>query len=140
MDDKLLGRSGEAAAAHYLREQKNYTILHQNYRHRLGEIDLIAKDKDTIVFIEVKTRTTRRYGHPAEAVERQKQRKITRVAKAYLGRYRLWDRPCRFDVIEVIPTGQHYRIHHICHAFLCADWRKKSQDIIISTLFAYSLL
>lgn len=72
----------------------------------------------TLVFIEVKTRTTAAYGLPCEAVERNKRRKITRVASAYLAQFDLWERPCRFDVIEVWPDDQGEPvIRHLVHAF-----------------------
>ena len=78
-----------------------------------------TRDGHTLVFIEVKTRTTGSYGLPCEAVEKRKRRQITRVASAYLAQFDLWERPCRFDVIEVWPgdNGQ-TGIRHIAHAFL----------------------
>ena len=121
MDDKQLGRCGEAAAARYICTYKHYKLLCQNYRNRLGEIDIIAQDGQVIVFIEVKTRKSRQYGQPAEAVEMHKQHKITQTAKSYLSRYGLWHRPCRFDVIEVMPSSAGFHIHHIQHAFLSAE-------------------
>ena len=117
MDDKELGRRGEEAAAQYICSQKHYLLLCKNYRSRLGEIDLIAQDGSVIVFIEVKTRNSRHYGQPAEAVEKHKQHKLTLAAKSYLSRYGLWHRPCRFDVIEVMPSAAGFCIHHIPHAF-----------------------
>ena len=81
-------------------------------------ITATAWGKSTLVFIEVKTRTTAAYGLPCEAVERNKRRKITRVASAYLAQFDLWERPCRFDVIEVWPDDQGEPvIRHLVHAF-----------------------
>ena len=113
----LFGAWGEMQAAEYLR-RKRYRLVAKNFRLRGGEIDLIAETKDYIVFIEVKTRTTAAYGLPCEAVERNKRRKITRVASAYLAQFDLWERPCRFDVIEVWPDDQGEPvIRHLVHAF-----------------------
>lgn len=119
MDEKTLGKAGEEAAASYILDTLKYTLLKQNYRSRIGEIDLIAQDGSTLVFIEVKTRRSKRCGRPAEAVERRKQRKISLAAQAYMAQYNCWHRPCRFDVIEVMPSRQGtFYIHHIRHAFL----------------------
>lgn len=110
-----LGSAGEAMAAESLQRQ-GWQILERSYRHRLGEIDLIARDGDTLVFIEVKTRTGIAYGLPAEAVNRDKQRRITQTALAYLKQKGWLDRRCRFDVIAVVwpspeqtPHLTHYR-------------------------------
>lgn len=116
MDDKQLGMAGETAAIRYL-QNHHYTLLARNFRTAYGEIDIIAGDGDTIVFVEVKTRTSRHYGRPCEAVSLAKQQKIIRMAKTYLCRYQAWDRPCRFDVIEVFAARHTARIHHIRHAF-----------------------
>ncbi|MCH4188032.1 MAG: YraN family protein [Megasphaera sp.] len=117
MKDKRLGQWGEATAERYLRCDKHYVIVYRNYRNALGEIDLIAVDKDTIVFVEVKTRRSRCCGRPAEAVESRKQHKIIQVAKSYLSRFGLWERPCRFDVVEVAAVRETVEINHICNAF-----------------------
>jgi putative endonuclease len=101
---KVLGAEGERAAEKYLRRQK-YTILERNYRCPLGEIDLIALDGKTVVFIEVKTRTGERHGGPLEAVDARKQRQIGRVAQSYLLRHRLQNRTARFDVVGVSWDG-----------------------------------
>ena len=116
--EKELGKAGEERAALYLKRQCGYRILQRNYRTRLGEIDIIARDCDTIVFVEVKTRRSLCYGYPAEAVAQHKQFKLKITAQSYMSRYRLWDVPCRFDVIEVMPgPGGALRLHHIRHAF-----------------------
>ena len=98
--EKLLGAFGEAAAAEYLRK-KHYHILGMNYRCTQGELDVIAKEKDTIVFVEVKLRREGGFAPAAEYVTPQKQRKLRLAAEAWLAENELEDVPCRFDVIEV---------------------------------------
>ena len=78
------GYRGENLAKNYLLNEKRYTILAQNYRNTVGEIDIIARDKNTIVFVEVKARETLAFGRPSEAVNYKKQQKIRRVAELYL--------------------------------------------------------
>lgn len=97
---KSLGRQGEDLAASFLR-QRGYTIVCRNYRCRSGEIDIIARKKNLLCFIEVKTRRTRRFGLPQEAVTAAKQHKIGRAAQDFLLRHGLENRPARFDVIAV---------------------------------------
>ncbi|MDD4110467.1 MAG: YraN family protein [Clostridia bacterium] len=99
MNNKSFGSAGEQLAAKYL-EDKSYEILEQNYANKIGEIDIIAKQNDTIVFVEVKTRTSSKFGLPREAVTRHKQYKIRLVALAYLKSKKLMNSKCRFDVIE----------------------------------------
>ncbi len=102
MDDNCLkGRKGEAEAENYLRE-KGYKILRRNFKVSFGEIDLIAKDKDTIVFVEVKARNSLRFGLPREAVTYRKQQNIRKVALLYLQLNHMLDQNCRFDVIEIL--------------------------------------
>ena len=97
---KSLGLQGEDLAASFL-EQKGFTIVCRNYRCRSGEIDIIARKKKLLCFIEVKTRRTRRFGLPQEAVTPAKQYKIGRVAQDFLQRHKLENWPARFDVIAV---------------------------------------
>ncbi len=112
-----LGRDGEAAAEAALR-RAGLRILERRFRMRLGEIDLIAEDGEVIVFVEVKTRRLAGYGRPAEAVTPRKQRRMARVALGYLQRTRRLDRPCRFDVVELLgPPGGELRARHIVDAF-----------------------
>jgi putative endonuclease len=99
-DRQILGADGERAAEKFLRRQR-YAILARNYRCRSGEIDLIALDGSTVVFIEVKTRTQLGFGSPLEAVDRRKQHQIQRAALQYLSENRLHDRNARFDVVGV---------------------------------------
>jgi putative endonuclease len=112
MNRRSIGAQGEADARAYL-QQKGARILETNYRRSTGEIDIIARQGRTLLFVEVKRRSSLRYGRPAEAVDRQKQAHILRTAELYLQENRLADTPLRFDVIEVLP-GQ---IRHIENAF-----------------------
>jgi len=97
---KSLGVQGEDMAVDFL-QKKGYTILCRNYRCRSGEIDIVARKKKILCFIEVKTRRTRAYGTPQEAVTLRKQYKIGRVAQDFLQRHRLENWPARFDVVAV---------------------------------------
>ncbi len=103
---KKLGEKGEALAAAFL-EKKGYKILFRNYKCSLGEIDIIAKHKKIISFIEVKTRSTTKYGPPQDAVIPSKQAKISRVALEFIQRYKMENRSARFDVVAVqfLPDG-----------------------------------
>ena len=114
-----LGEKGESFAARYLECDCGYTIVAKNYKNKIGEIDIIAQDHKTIVFVEVKTRMTVRYGSPSEAVDKRKQHKIANVAACYLSYKKLWQRPCRFDVIEVYAGDETaVKINHIKNAFI----------------------
>ncbi len=115
-----LGQSGEETVARYL-EKNGYTILTKNYRCKIGEIDIIARDGADLVFIEVKTRSGLGYGSPAAAVTLRKQRQITRAAQWYLAEQQLFDVPARFDVISVLyGEANRQQIDHINNAFdLC---------------------
>lgn len=100
-----LGQRGEREAARLLRK-RGYTIVAHGQRDFLGEIDLIAVDGRTIVFVEVKTRAGDSAGHPADAVDPRKQQRLTRLAAAYLKRHDLLDCATRFDVVAVTwPSG-----------------------------------
>ena len=111
------GKRGEDLAHRYL-QQQGFLIIGRNYRSRGGsaEIDLIAREGDTVVFVEVKTRATDRFGAPEEAVDRAKRAKILRAAWDYLFRTE-WDRDrVRFDIVSVL-FGEMQRIEHIRGAF-----------------------
>ena len=107
-----MGRAGEKRAVKFLKN-KGFKILKTNYNTPLGEIDIIAEDKETIVFVEVKTRTSEDYGLPREAVDRRKQEKYYKTATFYLQREKKMERECRFDVVEV----ENEKINHIFNAF-----------------------
>lgn len=111
-----VGQHGEDLAVKHLK-RKGYKIIERNYRNRLGEIDIIAKHKGVLVFIEVKARKTERYGHAKLAVTKAKQRKISITALAYLkSQYKTQPR-ARFDVVTVQPTEGQPRIEVIANAF-----------------------
>ena len=94
-----LGEKGEGLAREFLKK-KCYKIIRQNYKTPIGEIDIIATDGDTLVFIEVKTRESIEYGYPFEAVNKAKKRKIANVALLYLKKIK--EVPaCRFDVVSI---------------------------------------
>ncbi len=94
-----LGEKGEGLAVKFLKK-KGYKIIKQNYKTPIGEIDILAKDKETLVFIEVKTRESVEYGLPFEAVNSYKKRKIANVALLYLKRFKEIP-PCRFDIVSI---------------------------------------
>ena len=105
MSDRLsLGPRGEALAWDFLRKQ-GYSILEKNYRTRSGEVDVIARKKEWIVFIEIKTRRDHQFGRPEESVDWRKRRKLTLVAQAYLQTKKLENRPSRFDVLSITWNG-----------------------------------
>ena len=101
MNNREVGGCYERIAAGYL-ENQALTILEYNFRCKVGEIDLIAQDKNYIVFVEVKYRRDREQGWAAEAVGVRKQRKIMKVAQVYLlKKFRTIELPCRFDVVSI---------------------------------------
>lgn len=110
------GAQSEDLAAWYLKKN-GYRILEQNYRTRLGEIDIIAKDEKTIVFVEVKSRRSIRYGSPKWSVTPHKQRKISMVALQYLKKTRQTDAAARFDVVAVISNRDEPQIEIVKNAF-----------------------
>ena len=97
----ILGQAGEELATAYL-EKAGYKILIRNYRQKCGEIDIIAEDRGTLVFVEVKTRKSTSFGIPFAAVTEKKQRQIGRVAQVYLSSNNLFNHPARFDVISIL--------------------------------------
>lgn len=113
---KTGGRYEEVAVS-YL-EEHGMEILGRNYRCRMGEIDIVAREGRTYVFCEVKFRTSCRAGDPAEAVDFRKQATIFRVAAYYLKQHRLSEEtPCRFDVVAITGTGDRMQIRWIPDAF-----------------------
>ena len=114
INNKQIGRKGEEIAASYLAEN-DYYILEKNFRCKIGEIDIIAFDKEEkkIVSIEVKTRRSIKYGLPREAVDKRKQKHIISATKYYLLINKLMNYQIRFDVIEVYLIGNIYKINHI---------------------------
>ena len=111
---QAIGQLGENKAKNYLK-RRGYQILESNYRTKAGDIDLIAKDQECLVFVEVKTRTSDQYGSPAEAVSFYKQQHMINSAKYYLARHG-GDCECRFDVIEVyLSSGKWIQFAKINH-------------------------
>ena len=109
--------TGEVLACNFLKE-KGYKILQTNYKNRLGEIDIIAKDKNIIVFVEVKSRLSTRFGLSIEAINFYKQKKIIEVATVYLKQKKLFDNICvRFDCIEILGDKTDYKIEHLTNIF-----------------------
>ena len=112
-----IGLEGEAIALKYLR-RKRYAILETRFRFLRGEIDIVARDGDTLVFVEVKMRTGGGYGRPEESVTSGKQRQIRKVAEGYLLLRRPGDVACRFDVVAIRPgEGAGYAVEHFMDAF-----------------------
>jgi putative endonuclease len=111
-----LGLSGESLAVEEL-ERRGYAILARRYRTAYGEIDIVAEDGQTLVFVEVKARATAEFGTAAEAVTRRKQLRLVRMARDYLARAAIVDRPCRFDVVAIDEVETTPRIIVYPHAF-----------------------
>lgn len=99
------GRSSEEKAVCYLKG-RGYRILETNYKNRLGEIDIIARQDSRLCFVEVKSRASLDFGLPKEAVDSRKQYKISRAALAYLKENKLLDEGCRFDVLSILDNGE----------------------------------
>ena len=95
-----LGKTGEDLAVREL-QRRGYEILDRRWRSRAGEIDIIARDGATVVFVEVKAREGCAFGGGADAVTARKRQRIVRLAQEYLARHRLGDCPCRFDVVAI---------------------------------------
>lgn len=113
-NQRAAGAAYEKAAGFFL-EQQGYEILKYNYRCRAGEIDIIAKDGECLVFCEVKYRSGKTKGSPLEAVTWKKQKTLVRCALCYLTEQQTGDLPCRFDVIGIEQT----KIMHVKNAFTC---------------------
>ena len=112
MNKIALGISGEKLATKYLKKHK-YKILERNFRCILGEVDIIAKQGETLVFVEVKTRSSCAFGRPCEAVDEVKQEKLRKLALYYQRIKRAYNIPLRFDVVEVLDN----EINLIVNAF-----------------------
>lgn len=122
MDKRSIGNIGEDIAVKWLIKNKNYIVLDRNYSAGCGEIDIIAKDGETLVFIEVKLRNGIGYGYPAEAVNGNKQKRICKAALRYVQeKYNNDDINMRFDVAEIINKDGVYYIRYTENAF---EWRE----------------
>jgi len=109
---RIFGNAGEKIAADYLKK-KGYKILEKQFGNRFGEIDLIAKDGDEIVFVEVKTRKSLALGYPEESVHEKKLHRMEITADAYLKSKTSEDQAYRFDVIAIVDEGGVFDIKHI---------------------------
>jgi len=114
--DLYLGKRGEEIAVSLLKAH-GYKILLKNYKTKLGEIDIIASDKGTICFIEVKTRQSDRFGLPVEAISVFKQRQISKVALVFLKERNLLDKKARFDVVSILYSKDTPQLDLIKNAF-----------------------
>jgi putative endonuclease len=110
-----LGKEGEELASDFLRN-KGFSIIRKNYRTVFGEIDIIAKDRGVIVFVEVKTRADSAFGHPFEAVDHRKREKIRKVALSFMKTLKK-EFPARFDVMSITRGRGGMSIEHIQDAF-----------------------
>ena len=109
------GRRGEEAAARYLRQQ-GFTILHTNWRCHPYELDIVAMDGTVLVFVEVRTRSSRAFGEPEETVDQRKQQKLADAAEAFLDAHPHTGE-IRFDIVAILSRGNTTRLRHIRDAF-----------------------
>jgi putative endonuclease len=117
---QALGKLGEDLACREL-TRRGYAIVARRYRLRSGELDIVARDGRTVVFIEVKARERDQFGEAAEAVTAWKRRRLVRLAMDYLTRHRLAEQPCRFDVVAVQLDEGHPSIEVYQNAFTAGD-------------------
>lgn len=115
-NSKELGKLGEELAVRYL-IKKEYRILARNWRDRGGELDIVARDGGTLVFVEVKTRTSDTFALPIESVGFEKQRKLRRLAERFITRNDFTNCEVRFDVISIVARGAKPEIEHLEDAF-----------------------
>jgi len=115
---KLLGNRGERLAIRFLKK-KGFRIIARQYRTKQGEIDIVAADGDAIVFVEVKTRSNLKAGHPTEAIGHRKQKKLTNLALGFLKKHKALDQPARFDVVSIVipKDGRKPMVEHYPNAF-----------------------
>ena len=111
-----LGRRGEEAAAEFV-AARGMVILERNWRHRQWELDLVCEDRETLVFVEVKTRGAGSLGSPEDGLHAAKRSRLVRAASEYLSRKRAWARPCRFDLVTVTERQGALRVEHHENAF-----------------------
>ncbi len=111
---QVIGSWSEDLAAQYLQNQ-GFEILDRNVRYKVGELDIVAEDKDVLVFVEVRARTDPKQVHPAATVTRTKQRRVIKAAMAYCQDHDITDRVIRFDVVAVL--GSDGQLEHFPNAF-----------------------
>ncbi len=109
----IIGKIGEDVAMQYLLE-KEYKIIERNFSCKQGEIDIIAKDKQELIFVEVKTRANETYGRSIDAITYYKQKHLVKSIEYYLFKHKIENLPIRIDVIEVYPKGENkYFVNHV---------------------------
>jgi putative endonuclease len=115
---KEFGGAGEELAGRYL-EEHGFRIIEKNYRYGKGEIDIVAREDDYLVFVEVKTRHSLNFGEPEYAISRGKLNQIKKIASAYLWEKEIEDQDCRIDVVTILFQGKESpQINHIRNAFM----------------------
>ena len=114
---KSLGKKGEELAASYLQKSQKYRILLRNYRCVFGEVDIVAKDRDVLTFIEVRTRKSEDYGNPKESITKRKQDQLSKVALEFINKHNVHHMKARFDVVAVYLLPQKERVELIKDAF-----------------------
>jgi len=107
-----LGKWGEETAKKYL-QNRGYHFIDQNWRNRYGELDLIMMDKDTVVFVEVRTKSNSQFGFALESVNIRKQHKLLLTAQAFLQSKKWWEYKVRFDLISIDKVQGKYQLRHI---------------------------
>ena len=106
MSTRSVGTAAERTAAQFLEQKFGYKIIARNYSSRFGEVDLIAEEAGVLCFIEVRMRTTSRYGEALETVSVEKRRRIARTARQFLVLHGMEDRACRFDMVTIQNRGE----------------------------------
>ncbi len=101
MEHIELGKKGEKIAVSFLKKRK-YKIVERNYRCPFGEIDIVAKEGDVLVFVEVKTRRSQDFGLPKDSIVKHKMKRMYRAALCYMNEKRIWNKQARFDVISIV--------------------------------------
>lgn len=115
-NNKVTGNWGEQIAADYL-IKNNFSIIHRNWKWGNAEVDIIAQQKQFLIFIEVKTRKSAKFGYPERAVNKAKQQQYIRLAKAYIEKEK-WKLDVRFDIISIVMQNeQNFELEHIKDAF-----------------------
>lgn len=115
-EHNVLGRRGEEVAATFL-ERKGHRILERNWSRSGYEIDLITEEQGYIVFVEVKSRSSLKWGLPSDAVDRHRMKRMISAASLYLKQNRI-DLPARFDIVSLLRDGNTWKVEHIEDAFL----------------------
>ena len=114
---KQLGKRGEDLAVSYLKKVHGYRIVQRNYRCVFGEVDIIARDKGVLSFIEVRTRKSEDFGDPKESINKRKQQQLSKVALEFINRHNVHQLKARFDVVAVYLLPQEERLQLVKDAF-----------------------